>query len=572
MAAEFHLRVRKLFDQALEQTAAERVQFVHRECAGDTALCQAVERLLVAHDASESFMDTGCRPTQRIGRYLVNGELGRGGMGIVYDAVDPVIGRSVALKVINLENVSEPGEAEFMRERLFREARSCGQLVHPGIVIIFDVGQEERSAFIAMERVDGPSLQHVLASGRRLGSGEALRVLQQTAAALDYAHQHGIVHRDIKPANIMLCNDGTVKVADFGVAKIMSGQPSTVTRAVMGTPGYMSPEQIEARPMDGRSDQFSLAVLAFELLAGERPFQADSVPAVAHLIVYGARPSPRLVNPALPARLELVFERALARFPEKRFPSCAAFIAALEAAHQDERVVNPWRRFAGIAALFIAAIGLVFFIHNNFFSGAEPAVSNVAANESKTTLPPVTPPQPPAGTAHRTTSVDVKPKSIPSSVRARQLFNAGLAKSHDGQLEEAASLFRQAAELGNTEAMVELGESYRSGEGVTQDETKALSWFRRAAEAGNSFGMVSLGAMYLLGVDGADPDDDEAAQWFRKAADLENPAGLFDLGQMYESGSGVYKSMDRAKDLYERSARLGNEEARKRLAQLRSAK
>ena len=149
----------------------------------------------------------------------MQGELGRGGMGIIYDAVDPVIGRSVAVKIINLKAISEPSEAEFLRERLFREARSCGQLFDPGIVIIFDVGQERESAFIAMERVDGPSLHQILSSGKRFANEEAVRILRQTASALDYAHKHGIVHRDIKPANIMLRSDGTVKVTDFGIAK-----------------------------------------------------------------------------------------------------------------------------------------------------------------------------------------------------------------------------------------------------------------------------------------------------------------------------------------------------------------
>jgi serine/threonine-protein kinase len=257
-----HQRVRELFERSLEYPEPDRVTFLRAECGDDSGLAEAVERLLKARGASDGFLNTAAQPTRHMGRYHIRGEIGRGGMGIVYDAVDPVIGRSVALKVINLKAVTEEGEAEFMRERLFREARSCGQLFHPGIVIIFDVGQEEHSAFIAMERVDGPSLHQMLVSGPRLQGKEAIRILKETAAALDYAHQHGVVHRDIKPGNIMLRKDGTVKVGDFGIAKVISRQHTTSTGVIMGTPSYMSPEQIEGRQVDGRSDQFALAVLA----------------------------------------------------------------------------------------------------------------------------------------------------------------------------------------------------------------------------------------------------------------------------------------------------------------------
>src|ERR1700685_3334094 len=263
MPPEFHQRVRQLFDQALERPEADRLPFLERACGGDATLFEAARRLLRAREASGSFLERDARPAVHVGRYLIRGELGRGGMGIVYDAVDPVIGRNVAVKVIHLKAVTGPEQAQFMQERLFREARSAGQLFHPGIVVILDVGQEEDSAFIAMERVNGPSLQQLLASRPRLEIHEALRILQQTAAALDYAHQHGVVHRDIKPANIILDKDGTAKVADFGIAKVMSTQQSTLSGMVMGTPSYMSPEQIEARPVNGRSDQFSLAVLAY---------------------------------------------------------------------------------------------------------------------------------------------------------------------------------------------------------------------------------------------------------------------------------------------------------------------
>ena len=175
-----------------------------------------------------------------------------------------------------------------------------------------------------------------------------------------------------------------------------------------------------------------------------------------------------------------------------------------------------------------------------------------------------------AGSTHRLASIEVTPDpdSVPRSVRARQLFTEAQTKRHDGQTEEAASLFTRAAEMGDAGAMVELGEMYSSGEGVTEDETKAFNWFHRAAEAGSVPGMVSLGGMYLLGVNGGDANEEEAARWFQKAADHDSPAAMFDLAGLYESGRGVAKNLDKAKDLYQKSAKLGNREAQKRLAKL----
>ena len=662
MPAEFDQRVREIFDQAMERPEGERATFLNSECQGNQKLHDAVERLLVARSGVSSFMNSAVQPALRIGRYMVQGELGRGGMGIVYDALDPVIGRNVAVKVINLKALSEPTEAEFLRDRLFREARSCGQLLHPGIVIIFDVGQEQQSAFIAMERVDGPSLHQMLSMGKRLPADEALRILRQTAAALDYAHQHGIVHRDIKPANIMVRSDGTVKVTDFGIAKIISSATTTMTGTVMGTPSYMSPEQIEAREVDGRSDQFSLAVLAYEILTGAKPFQADSIPAIAHLIVYGARPLPHEVDADLPVGLNFVFQRAFSRLPEERFPTCVAFTDALQKAFEVPKpaplpvVVPPAPKKAtgAVSALVVLALLLlgagVFYYVSYLRPKAQPtpAPEPTTTAESKPPVPVTTAPAkadqptpaaassaptgPPvikkfkadpdsvkngtpamlvwevsgadkitidhgvgkvgakgmfavlpavsttyaltvsnaAGTTHKAAAIEVTPdpESVPLSVRARQLFDDAQTKRHEGQADEAATLFGRSAEMGDASAMVALAEMYSSGDGVAEDETKAFGWFKRAAEAGNVSGMVGLAGMYLLGVNGGDPNEEEAARWFQKAADHDSPAALFDLGGLYENGRGVGKSLDKAKDLYQRAAKLGNREAQKRLAAL----
>jgi serine/threonine-protein kinase len=268
---------------------------------------------------------------EQIGRYRIVGELGRGAMGIVYRAQDPTIGRTVAIKTIRLGEVTDPKERERLRERLFREAQSAGALSHPNIVTIYDVAEEGDLAYIAMEYVDGRTLDRVLASGELPEGQQLLEVLRQTAAALDYAHHHGIVHRDIKPANVMIDDRGTAKIADFGVAKILS-QQMTQAAGIIGTPNYMSPEQVEGAPLDGRADQFALAVIAYEVLTGDKPFVGEPLPTLLYKIVHEEPLSPQRLNPTLGWQVETVLKKALSKDPAKRYPNCTEFVKALTGA------------------------------------------------------------------------------------------------------------------------------------------------------------------------------------------------------------------------------------------------
>src|ERR1700689_1788074 len=245
-------------------------------------------------------------------------------MGIVYRAQDPAIGRMIAVKSIRLGDLTEESERERLRERLFREAQSAGILSHPGIVTIYDIAEEAGMAYIFMEFVSGPPLEKMLLAAQTPDKETLLSIFRQTAAALDYAHKKGIVHRDIKPANIMIHEDGAAKITDFGVAKIVS-QQLTVAGTMMGTPSYMSPEQIQGGEISGRTDQFSLAVMIYEVLTGEKPFTAEYLPTLLYRIVREEPAAPQRLNTTLTTQIEAVLRKALAKNAADRHDTCADF-------------------------------------------------------------------------------------------------------------------------------------------------------------------------------------------------------------------------------------------------------
>jgi tRNA A-37 threonylcarbamoyl transferase component Bud32 len=269
---------------------------------------------------------------ERIGRYKITKELGRGAMGVVYLATDPTIGRKVAIKTIRLRDIDNPAERTKQRERLFREARSAGSLSHPHIVTIYDMGEEDDVAYIALEYVKGTTLEEVLNQGQPLAPQRIFTILRQTAAALDFAHRNGVVHRDVKPANIMLNEGGQAKIADFGIAKLTEGESHTMTGTIVGTPNYMSPEQVQGLTLDGRSDQFSLGVIAYEILTGERPFSGEHLTTVVYKIVAEEPVAPQKLNPTLGAAIDTVLRKALSKKPALRYVDCSAFAGALEVA------------------------------------------------------------------------------------------------------------------------------------------------------------------------------------------------------------------------------------------------
>ncbi len=340
MTPERWRRVNELFHSALGRDVAGRAAFLAEACAGDEALRGEVETLLAAHEKDGSFIDspayadTELLPDQqgplvagqRLGPYKVMSHIGSGGMGDVYLAEDTRLGRKVALKLLP---AAFTGDAERLR-RFRQEAQVVSALNHPNILTVYEIGQADSLHFIAMEYVEGQTLRERM-SGARMKLREVLDVAIQGASALAAAHQAGVIHRDIKPENLMVRTDGYVKALDFGLAKLteertadgLEGPTATLVKTgpgiVMGTVNYMSPEQAEARPVDHRTDIFSLGVVLYEMLTGKRPFGGKSAVDTLHAII-NEEPRPAVeLNSQLPPEVTEILAKAMAKPPGERY-------------------------------------------------------------------------------------------------------------------------------------------------------------------------------------------------------------------------------------------------------------
>jgi serine/threonine protein kinase len=251
-------------------------------------------------------------------------------MGVVYKAMDPVIGRTVAVKAIRLSAEGTGLSRPELLARFQTEARAAGLLTHPNIVVVFDAGEEDGLYYITMELVEGKSLQALLDSGQAFPLPRTLRIMEQTCSALQFAHERNVVHRDIKPANLMLTADDTVKVTDFGTAKILQFGTVQQTAHVMGTPSYMSPEQVKGRAVDGRSDIFSLGVMLYEMVTGEKPFPGQNITTVIYKIVNEDPVPPRQIDPSIHPGISAVVMKALVKEPEQRYQSCREMLEDLK--------------------------------------------------------------------------------------------------------------------------------------------------------------------------------------------------------------------------------------------------
>jgi len=303
----------------------------------------------------------------RIGKYQIVEEIGRGAMGVVYKAVDPYIGRTVAVKTIRFDILSNPQQREEAQKRFLREAQSAGNLSHPNIVTIYDVGEDQGMAYIAMEFVEGQSLEQILAAQRPWDPPAAVSLMIQIAEGLDSAHRKGIVHRDIKPANILIDREGRPKIVDFGIARISSSS-LTQTSMVMGTPFYMSPEQVAGKKVDQRADIFSLGAVFYEILTFQKPFNGDTLTTVIYKIMNEIPPPLPQVVPGLSSALDAIVQKAIAKDIEARYSCC-------------RDIINDLRAYGASTGLAVESVAPTVIIH-------APSVS--AETKKKKTAAPAT--------------------------------------------------------------------------------------------------------------------------------------------------------------------------------------
>jgi protein kinase-like protein/PEGA domain-containing protein len=351
---------------------------------------------------SDSHMTT----LAKAGRYEIVGELGRGAMGVVYRAVDPVIGRNVAVKTIKLSAEGTGLTRPELLARFQTEARAAGLLTHPNIVVVFDAGEEDGLYYITMELVEGKSLQALLDDGHAFPLPRVLRIMDQACSALQFAHERNVVHRDIKPANLMLTADDTVKVTDFGTAKILQFGTVQQTAHVMGTPSYMSPEQVKGRAVDGRSDIFSLGVMLYEMVTGEKPFPGQNITTVIYKIVNEEPVPPKQVDPTIHAGISAVVMKALAKDPDVRYQSCREMLEDLRNYRTVGTAGSPQSTMmlsgdAVNATVALGAPGLRGMHNDDLVGAAARSLASRAANPSQTpvlrrtgTLAPVPEPKP----------------------------------------------------------------------------------------------------------------------------------------------------------------------------------
>ena len=274
-----------------------------------------------------------------LGRYELLAELGKGSMGVVYRANDPLVDRLVAIKTVNMS--FDPQEMAEYEGRFYQEAKAAGSLNHPNIVTIYDIGKSGHIAYMAMEFLQGEELRSLMSTGRPLAAARAVEIAAQVAEGLAYAHQHGVVHRDIKPANIMLALTGLAKITDFGIARMRSAEVKTQTGIVLGSPRYMSPEQVAGKRAEPRSDIFSLGVILYEMLTGKPPFTGEDVTSVMFQIMNLVPPPPSSINARVPEILDFIVAKAIAKSLDDRYSSAEEFAKDLrEVAKQIDTTVH----------------------------------------------------------------------------------------------------------------------------------------------------------------------------------------------------------------------------------------
>jgi eukaryotic-like serine/threonine-protein kinase len=533
----------------------------------------------------------------RIDRYDILGELGKGGMAVVYRAIDTRLMREVALKVIRTDTV-DPSEQHELHRRLENEARAVAMLHHHGIVTIFDQGEFEGQSYIAMELIEGQTLGHLIRD-QRLTTQETVSILRDVATALDFAHNKKVIHRDVKPANILVQPDGKPKITDFGIAKVdVLAATRTTTGTLVGSLHYMAPEQIEAKPCTPATDQWGLAITAFECLSGRRPFESDTIVALCRQIC--DKPAPNLTefNPKLPERANTCLARALDKDPQRRYSTCSEFVSELTAAFQVVRppIAEPVTRpfpalqpkprsaagiFAGAALVLVIVAGAIMVATRG---KNQSAVNHDPATVARSVAPPQSPPNPevsklPADRFSAVPAGPAQPLAKPSNTEGSPASPKNIAIPSPKVKPPAAPPQQPAAAAfvplprpqtppqPGAEELKSLAETYMKNALQARDQrdfNTAKDAFVKAAAAGNGEAMRNLGLLYQNG-QGVSQDLAEAMKWYSKAADAGNMVAMYNIGRLYQTGLGVPQDVAEAKKWYSKSALLGFPDAQQML-------
>jgi serine/threonine protein kinase len=450
---------------------------------------------------------------QKLGKYEVRREVGRGGMGIVYEGFDPLIGRRVALKTF-IQQYLDNTQEDNLLARLQREAQAGGRLNHPHIIAVFDYGEETikdahgddvRSAFIAMEFVEGRSLQSYFEANERFSLKQIERIMSELLDALGYSHAHGVIHRDIKPANIILLADGSVKVGDFGVARI---EASTLTQAgtVLGSPRFMSPEQFMGQTVDGRSDLYSAGIVLYQLLTGDVPFTGEFT-TIMHRVLNEQAPPPTALNVQVPKKFDEVVLRALAKRPDERFQTADAFKEAISAAMIAPAVEGPKPALiqdktqlrqttvklgprhtmsaatVAVLGVLIAAAAAYYFLRSPQRAGSADASSSAADKAAKTAVTGQTGQKVPAGEPGSSSQTGQTASAAPAPAGP-----AGAVQWRDGSTIMSALGVARPGEPGGAGQGALEGEMWKNAR--QRMVTKAVALYVQPSSLAANFGVI----------------------------------------------------------------------------------